>query len=471
MCSIGPGSFARGVDLYYKTEEEFLFASADAMRDEYKAIVDAGIVLQIDDPSLPDNWDMINPEPPLKEFKKFEQVRMEALNHALRGLPADRIRFHICWGSWHGPHTTDIPLKDIVDLVLSVNAGAYSVEAGNVRHEHEWRVWQDAKLPDGKLLIPGVVSHATNIVEHPAGRGRPHRALRQGGRPRERHRRHRLRARRPHPSTNRLGQIAGARRRCQARDQRALGIVGHVAGRLAGKVALISGAGCIGPGWGNGRAAAVLFAREGAKVFAVDKDADSMTETVARVGNDGEIATHVCDVLDDAQVRDMTEACRKAFGRIDILVNNVGGSAAGGVAEMSEETFDRQIDYNLKSVFLACRHVIPVMIAQGGGAIVNTASASGTRYTGAPQIGYASAKAAVIQFSRVTAVQYAGERHPREHGDSGPDAHPHGGSASGQAAHRRRRRGLAQIPRRPHPARFHGGRARYGGRRIIFGLR
>ena len=178
-------------------------------------------------------------------------------------------------------------------------------------------------------------------------------------------------------------------------------------GRLAGKVALISGAGCIGPGWGNGRAAAVLFAREGAKVFAVDKDADSMTETVARVGNDGEIATHVCDVLDDAQVRTMTESCRKHFGRIDILVNNVGGSAAGGVAEMSEESFDHQIDYNLKSVFLSCRHVIPVMIAQGGGAIVNTASASGTRYTGAPQIGYASAKAAVIQFSRVTAVQYA----------------------------------------------------------------
>jgi 5-methyltetrahydropteroyltriglutamate--homocysteine methyltransferase len=167
MCSIGPGSFARGEDLYYKTEEEFLFASADAMREEYKAIVDAGIVLQIDDPSLPDNWDMINPEPPLGEFKKFEKVRMEALNHALRGLPADRIRFHICWGSWHGPHTTDIPLKDIVDLVLSVNAGAYSVEAGNVRHEHEWRVWQDVKLPDGKMLIPGVVSHATNIVEHP----------------------------------------------------------------------------------------------------------------------------------------------------------------------------------------------------------------------------------------------------------------------------------------------------------------
>ncbi len=167
MCSIGPGSFARGEDFHYKTEEEFLFASADAMREEYKAIVDAGIVLQIDDPSLPDNWDMINPEPPLAEFKKFEQVRIEALNHALRSLPQERIRYHICWGSWHGPHTTDIPLADIVDLVLSVNAGAYSVEAGNVRHEHEWRIWQDGKLPEGKLLIPGVVSHATNIVEHP----------------------------------------------------------------------------------------------------------------------------------------------------------------------------------------------------------------------------------------------------------------------------------------------------------------
>jgi NAD(P)-dependent dehydrogenase (short-subunit alcohol dehydrogenase family) len=182
-----------------------------------------------------------------------------------------------------------------------------------------------------------------------------------------------------------------------------------MAGRVEGKVAMIVGAGCVGPGWGNGRAAAVLFAREGAKVFAVDKDGDAMKETVERIGNQGEIATHVCDVLDDAQVGAMTEACRKKFGRIDILLNNVGGSAAGGAAEISEENFDKQIDYNLKSVFLACRHVIPVMIAQGGGAIVNTASSSGIRYTGSPQIGYASSKAAVIQFSRVTAVQYAGK--------------------------------------------------------------
>jgi hypothetical protein len=180
-----------------------------------------------------------------------------------------------------------------------------------------------------------------------------------------------------------------------------------MAGRVEGKVAMIVGAGCVGPGWGNGRAAAVLFAREGAKVFAVDKDGDAMKETVERIGNQSEIATHVCDVLDDAQVGAMTEACRKKFGRIDILLNNVGGSAAGGAAEISEENFDKQIDHNLKSVFLACRHVIPVMIAQGGGAIVNTASSSGIRYTGSAQIGYASSKAAVIQFSRVTAVQYA----------------------------------------------------------------
>jgi NAD(P)-dependent dehydrogenase (short-subunit alcohol dehydrogenase family) len=178
-------------------------------------------------------------------------------------------------------------------------------------------------------------------------------------------------------------------------------------GRVEGKVALVIGAGCVGPGWGNGRAAAVLFAREGAKVFAVDKSADAMAETVERVGNSGEIATHVCDVLEDAQVAAMVKACREKFGCIDILLNNVGGSAAGGAAEMSEENFDKQIDYNLKSVFLACRHVIPVMIGQGGGAIVNTASSSGIRFTGSPQIGYASAKAAVIQFSRVTAVQYA----------------------------------------------------------------
>jgi len=181
-----------------------------------------------------------------------------------------------------------------------------------------------------------------------------------------------------------------------------------VPGRLDGKVALITGAGCVGPGWGNGRAAAVLFAREGAKIFAVDRDADAMTETLARVRDAGGTgAAHTCDVTDSAAVAAMVTACAAAFGRIDILVNNVGGSAPGGAAELSDEVWDAQLDYNLGSVFLACKHVIPVMIAQGGGAIVNTSSTSGLRYTGAPQVGYAATKAAVIQFSRVTAVQYA----------------------------------------------------------------
>ena len=167
MTSIAPGSTTRIGNNFYKSQEEFLFASADAMREEYKAILDAGLILQLDDPALATDWDMINPEPSVEEYKRFAMVQVEALNHALRGLPQDRIRFHLCWGSWHGPHTTDIPMRDIVDLMLAVNAGAYSFEAGNVRHEHEWKVWQDVKLPDGKLILPGVVSHATNVVEHP----------------------------------------------------------------------------------------------------------------------------------------------------------------------------------------------------------------------------------------------------------------------------------------------------------------
>jgi NAD(P)-dependent dehydrogenase (short-subunit alcohol dehydrogenase family) len=181
-----------------------------------------------------------------------------------------------------------------------------------------------------------------------------------------------------------------------------------MAGRLQDKVAIITGAGCVGPGWGNGRAAAVLFAREGARIFAVDKWQEPMAETVARVAEiDGEIVTHLCDVTDNAAVAAMIAACAERFGRVDILVNNVGGSAAGGPVELSEEGFDAQLAYNLKSVFLTCKYVIPLMEAQGGGAIVNTASTSGIRWTGAAQVGYASAKAAIIQFSRVTAVQYA----------------------------------------------------------------
>ena len=205
MTLIAPGSASRIGNNYYGTDEEFLFACADAMREEYKAIVDAGLILQLDDPSIAENWDQINPAPTVAEYQRFSMQRVEALNHAIRGLPKDRVRFHLCWGSWHGPHTTDIPMRDIVEVMLAVQCQAYSFEAGNVRHEHEWRVWQDVKLPDDKLILPGVVSHATNVVEHPelvAERS----PLRQVGRARTRHRYNRLRSRRACIPTDRVGE-------------------------------------------------------------------------------------------------------------------------------------------------------------------------------------------------------------------------------------------------------------------------
>jgi 5-methyltetrahydropteroyltriglutamate--homocysteine methyltransferase len=170
VTSIAPGSlemFCRGQNVYYSTTEAFLDAIAAAMRVEYQAIIDAGFILQLDDPGLADTWEMLDPHPTLEEYKRYSLLRIEALNHALKGIPEDRVRYHICWGSWHGPHTTDIPLRDIVDVMLRVKAQAYSVEAGNVRHEHEYKIWREVKLPDGKILVPGVVSHATNVVEHP----------------------------------------------------------------------------------------------------------------------------------------------------------------------------------------------------------------------------------------------------------------------------------------------------------------
>jgi len=178
--------------------------------------------------------------------------------------------------------------------------------------------------------------------------------------------------------------------------------------RLENKVVVVTGAGCVGPGWGNGRAVAVRFAEEGARIFAVDRDPERMQETVARVNEaGGEIIARQCDVTDTKSVAAMAAACVAAWGRIDVLVNNVGGSAPGGPVEMPEEVWDAQVDFNLKSVFLACKHVLPVMEQQGGGAIVNVASASGLRWTGAAQVAYAATKAGVIQFSRVVAVQYA----------------------------------------------------------------
>jgi 5-methyltetrahydropteroyltriglutamate--homocysteine methyltransferase len=165
--AVAPGSIEHWMaNEYYPSDEAYLFAIADAMHEEYKAIADAGLLLQIDDPDLPDAW-QIYPGMELPEYRKYAQLRIDALKHALRDIPEDRVRLHVCWGSYHGPHKYDVPLRDIVDLVLSVPVGAYSVEASNPRHAHEWRVWEDVKLPEGKLLIPGVVSHCSDFVEHP----------------------------------------------------------------------------------------------------------------------------------------------------------------------------------------------------------------------------------------------------------------------------------------------------------------
>jgi NAD(P)-dependent dehydrogenase (short-subunit alcohol dehydrogenase family) len=178
--------------------------------------------------------------------------------------------------------------------------------------------------------------------------------------------------------------------------------------RLEGKVVFVTGAGAAGPGWGNGRAIAVRFAQEGARVFGVDRALQAMDETRARIlAAGGEFEGVSCDVTDSGAVADVVAQCVARFGRIDVLVNNVGGSAKGGPEEMSEEVWDTQIDHNLKSVFLTCKYVLPLMVAQGAGAIVNLSSTSGMRWTGSAQIAYAATKAAVIQFSRVLAVQYA----------------------------------------------------------------
>jgi 5-methyltetrahydropteroyltriglutamate--homocysteine methyltransferase len=151
---------------YYKSQEEYVFAIAEAMREEYKAIVDAGLLLQIDDPRLVTYY-IIHPEASIADCRKWAEIRVEALNRALRGIPEDKVRFHTCYGINMGPRIHDMELKDIVDIILRINAGAYSFEAANPRHEHEWKVWRTAKLPAGKVLIPGVISHSTVLVEHP----------------------------------------------------------------------------------------------------------------------------------------------------------------------------------------------------------------------------------------------------------------------------------------------------------------
>jgi 5-methyltetrahydropteroyltriglutamate--homocysteine methyltransferase len=154
------------VNEYYKSDEEFIFAIADAMHEEYRAIVDAGFLLQIDDPDLPDGWNCI-PDITLPDYRDYAELRVAALNHALHGIPREKVRLHVCWGSFHGPHHDDIPLRDIIDLIFRVNAGSYSIEASNPCHEHEWHVFEQVTLPEGATLIPGVVGHCTDFIEHP----------------------------------------------------------------------------------------------------------------------------------------------------------------------------------------------------------------------------------------------------------------------------------------------------------------
>jgi 5-methyltetrahydropteroyltriglutamate--homocysteine methyltransferase len=154
-------------DEYYKGEEDWLAAVTEAMRTEYKMIVDAGFVLQIDDARAATAYDRMVPPGTFEDYRRWLAKFVESLNHALEGIPEDRVRYHVCWGSWPGPHVSDVALRDIVDLILKVKAGAYVIESANPRHEHEWQVWKTAKLPPGRVLIPGVISHATNVVEHP----------------------------------------------------------------------------------------------------------------------------------------------------------------------------------------------------------------------------------------------------------------------------------------------------------------
>ena len=165
--AVAPGTLEHWMkNEFYRTDEEYLFAIAEAMHEEYKAIIDADFVLQIDDPDLADAWQM-HPEMSLADYHKYQELRIDALNHGLRDLPIDRIRFHVCWGSYHGPHKYDIPLQAIIDLILKVKAGAYSIEASNPCHDHEWRVWEETRLPVGMILIPGVIGHYSDFIEHP----------------------------------------------------------------------------------------------------------------------------------------------------------------------------------------------------------------------------------------------------------------------------------------------------------------
>jgi len=168
MTAVAPASVIPDRDdQFYANDEAFLFDVADALREEYRAIVDAGFILQVDDAYLATYYDVIVPPGTMADYRRWAELRVEALNRALRGIPEERTRYHVCWGSWNGPHVSDVPLREIVDLILRVNVGGYALEMANPRHEHEWQVWKSVRLPPGRVLLPGCISHSTNVVEHP----------------------------------------------------------------------------------------------------------------------------------------------------------------------------------------------------------------------------------------------------------------------------------------------------------------
>ena len=167
VAALSPGSAARLKNEYYATDDEVVWACADAMAQEYKAITDAGFTVQLDAPDLAESWDQINPEPSLDDYRDWLRTRVDAINHSVRDLPKEQTRLHICWGSWHGPHVTDVEFGDIIEEILRAEVGGFSFEGASPRHAHEWRVWQDHHLPEGSLIYPGVISHSTNAVEHP----------------------------------------------------------------------------------------------------------------------------------------------------------------------------------------------------------------------------------------------------------------------------------------------------------------
>ena len=168
MTAVAPGSVVpERTDGHYPNDEAYLFALADALREEYRAIIRAGFTLQVDDAYLATTYETMVPPHSMAQYREWAELRVAALNRALEGLPLERTRYHVCWGSWNGPHSADVPVRDIIDLILQVRVGGYALEMANPRHEHEWRVWEKVRLPAGRMLLPGVISHSTNVVEHP----------------------------------------------------------------------------------------------------------------------------------------------------------------------------------------------------------------------------------------------------------------------------------------------------------------